>query len=1344
MGEKMKLFKITFLILILISITLGNSLVRKKKITEDTTQNRIQRRLFREPYSSQAIVRKDLNKSLMVTSDYGALNRILYSVGPANIDNTQAIKSYGDNPGDMSFDRPAGVAVDVFGNIFVADDDNDRIVVLGYNWNSQQVNFIRTIQAGFNKPVDVDVTKNLPNGSNHIWVVDKLNHRIVKLDYSGNVLTTYGSEGTGNGQFKYPSKICRGKTIETGYYLYILDRGNYRVVWLKHVNGITTWMGSRQLTTAVSDIAFDGELLWMVESPFTNRLVRYNADLTGNPIITFGFTGTGNNQFFEPRSMCVAFGINNGNLAVFDRAFVTELWNSGSGGQMYQLGVDIQSYNATGTQPYTAQFDVDLTDYCYLTINIKHNGTTVATIVNNTYTSAGAHTYTLIGNPGQYTAEFIATARYEPIINDARIQVIRTKIFFITDNSGGGGGGGGGVPPRCPFVFPSTANGYEEDNNILPDYFANNDTIDFYHLEKEPIRQDDFYYLMLGEDYADVSKIDQVQLMTIDYPEDFNIAVTSKGEIISYTKQIKPVHCIMGDGDNRLDDVLEPNDGIYLSASKEDSIICTFTNYEQEPKGGVGIVWRCKQRNSTVGQLNPDKSESESYIWSRQNWSEAFFRIEELPKGSFVFKISWPDSIMIDYIFYTVDEHSETVVEELNPIYAFHSAHNDVLSGLSTRDGEYVNLAKGERIIMAFRYNPQHEAKRSFVLKTAGNYTKLHQRLFSNSHYSTAFNNGRHFVRVPNTRELHLVYESQGKIIYSYSLNKGERWYTQKIDNGLYPCIGTNYKGLPWIAYVKDGDLVCKMKRPDGTFKDILIFDGNENLFAGPPSMQLATGIENKSEYAYITYPVYEGSMPDGPGEQPPENISASYIYITLFDTLEARTHLLDIKTDPNISLSHPCVAVTPADLIHIVWQQKDEIWYITNTDKVTPENWKQVQWTPAYNLSNTGDISGHPFVESYGDIVSVVWKEGNPGEITRKQRYVWQPSEYEKWNDPENLSNSPDANSDYPQMSAGDVTLWQEEGEEHKYKVFANIQGKILCLTPEANNVSYVHTNVLVKDPKAPEIMVYYCYTDEITENELYEVKFNWYQFPEGVSGDINEVKYYDGKVGVEIASPYCELRTGYIDYGDYTIDYGNRLEYLLKYLDPCKYYLFQAIVYQDTTGTIRQKLEIEDSLNTTMRVYPSLPETINIYISPSSYKEDLESALEIIKTRGAFACIADFKIYEYEIIADSGSGSGPQSAGLERLPIPTMLYSPKPNPFTNRTEIRFQIPTKTKVDLKIYNTAGRVVNTLVNSEINPGYYTMTWSGKDDLNRTQANGIYFVRLKTKDYNATKKMIMVR
>ena len=612
----------------------------------------------------------------------------------------------------------------------------------------------------------------------------------------------------------------------------------------------------------------------------------------------------------------------------------------------------------------------------------------------------------------------------------------------------------------------------------------------------------------------------------------------------------------------------------------------------------------------------------------------------------------------------------------------------------------------------------------------------------ANSPYATAFTQGRHLVRTPNSKETYMTFESEGKIYLSLTTDEGENWETEEIDNGLYPCIGINYKGQPWIAYCKDGDLVCKMKREDGSWKEILIFDGDENHWAGPPSMQLATMPieEGVIDYAYITYPVYDGSMPDNPGPQPPSS-EHSYIYVSLFDTtgIDIVTHLID-EGPVEAPVSHPCVGVTPADLIHICWQREGEIWYITNTGKVTPENWREVEWTSMYNISDTKELSEHPFIETYGDEVFAVWSEGEPGEIIRRPRVV--SYGYDEWGESENLSNSPEFDSDYPQMSTGAVILWQEEDEEHNYKIYANILGNVSCLTPEAQNVSFVHTNALIDDPQAPTFSIYYCYTDEITEDELYEVKFDKYEY-QGESGN-GEFVYYEGKLGEELASTYCEQRTGYIDYGNYKIDYGNNhLKYKLKYLNPCKKYLFQGILYQCTTATIQQKLEVEDTLASDNTISYAIPETISFFIRKNSYKEDLESKIKINKIQGAYSVLAKFKLYEYETI-DSMGGSGPQSAGLDRLPIPTMLYSPKPNPFNNQTEIRFQIPVKTKVDLKVYNSAGRLVNTLVSDEMNSDYYTINWNGKDNQNRTQSNGIYFVRLKTNDYDMTKKLVMVK
>ncbi|MCX7785998.1 MAG: hypothetical protein N2201_07270, partial [candidate division WOR-3 bacterium] len=85
--------------------------------------------------------------------------------------------------------------------------------------------------------------------------------------------------------------------------------------------------------------------------------------------------------------------------------------------------------------------------------------------------------------------------------------------------------------------------------------------------------------------------------------------------------------------------------------------------------------------------------------------------------------------------------------------------------------------------------------------------------------YSTAFTQGRHLVRPPNSKEIYKTFVYEGKIYLSRTTDEGENWEIEEIDNGLYPCLGVNYTGKPWIAYINnDGDIVCKIKRTDGSW----------------------------------------------------------------------------------------------------------------------------------------------------------------------------------------------------------------------------------------------------------------------------------------------------------------------------------------------------------------------------------------------------------------------------------------------------------------------------------------------------------------------------------------------
>jgi hypothetical protein len=90
-------------------------------------------------------------------------------------------------------------------------------------------------------------------------------------------------------------------------------------------------------------------------------------------------------------------------------------------------------------------------------------------------------------------------------------------------------------------------------------------------------------------------------------------------------------------------------------------------------------------------------------------------------------------------------------------------------------------------------------------------------------------------------------------------------------------------------------------------------------------------------------------------------------------------------------------------------------------------------------------------------------------------------------------------------------------------------------------------------------------------------------------------------------------------------------------------------------------------------------------------------------------------------------------------------------PNPFRNATNIQYQVITMnqglitSKVSLKIYDIAGKLVKILIEREMIPGYYKITWGPNftDEIVKIP-NGIYFVNLMTGDYKVTRKLILLR
>ncbi|UCE17791.1 MAG: DUF362 domain-containing protein [Gemmatimonadota bacterium] len=100
----------------------------------------------------------------------------------------------------------------------------------------------------------------------------------------------------------------------------------------------------------------------------------------------------------------------------------------------------------------------------------------------------------------------------------------------------------------------------------------------------------------------------------------------------------------------------------------------------------------------------------------------------------------------------------------------------------------------------------------------------------------------------------------------------------------------------------------------------------------------------------------------------------------------------------------------------------------------------------------------------------------------------------------------------------------------------------------------------------------------------------------------------------------------------------------------------------------------------------------------------------------------------------------------GLQ-IPDQFLLSQNFPNPFNPVTTIQYSVVSELSlphVSLKIYNSLGQEIRTLVDELQNPGQYTVTWDVEDALGVSAPSGIYFYRLTVGDFTATRRMLLLK
>jgi len=83
-------------------------------------------------------------------------------------------------------------------------------------------------------------------------------------------------------------------------------------------------------------------------------------------------------------------------------------------------------------------------------------------------------------------------------------------------------------------------------------------------------------------------------------------------------------------------------------------------------------------------------------------------------------------------------------------------------------------------------------------------------------------------------------------------------------------------------------------------------------------------------------------------------------------------------------------------------------------------------------------------------------------------------------------------------------------------------------------------------------------------------------------------------------------------------------------------------------------------------------------------------------------------------------------------------------PNPFNPSTTIRYELASRTHVDLRVFDVRGALVRTMVDGVKGAGAYSLEWNGRDDRGTAVSSGVYFYRLTAGDFSDVRKMTLVK
>ena len=195
--------------------------------------------------------------NLYIADTFGQRIRKVDSAGTITTIAGTGARSFGGDGGPATAARlnnPKGVAVDGAGNLYIADRYNHRIrkvdstgtitTIAGTGGIGFSGDGGPAVEARINSPEGVAV-----DGAGNVYIADRYNHRIRKVDSTGTITTIAGTGGigfSGDGGPAVEAELSGplGVAVDGASNLYIADRENHRIRKVDSTGTITTIAGT--------------------------------------------------------------------------------------------------------------------------------------------------------------------------------------------------------------------------------------------------------------------------------------------------------------------------------------------------------------------------------------------------------------------------------------------------------------------------------------------------------------------------------------------------------------------------------------------------------------------------------------------------------------------------------------------------------------------------------------------------------------------------------------------------------------------------------------------------------------------------------------------------------------------------------------------------------------------------------------------------------------------------------------------------------------------------------------------------------------------------------------------